>query len=367
MAGKAAGPPDAIWAYGCSYAVVRHGVRGRLHYLAHAARRLGGLPVHSYARNGTRIVEAVGAMLLDAPLEGCRPPVPGAAWPGVARRPGVVVVDTLFNDVGHYPDSSIHPVVPAPLADGRYVEGIATMTRAAIAVASSESRVPVSEATLEGTWLPARVLAVVDPALVADQPGARAAFRVAPPASGPLAGRVFLLGRSVDPQVGTLAPMRVVVDGHEAGQQVVPHAWESYVGHTGETVRGIVHCVGVHLPADGQSHDLTVVHDGRPGELVYVDAVVVPAEEPGPVVVMGSEAAPRARLWSQAEVATWAANHARIAPRVQEVVAEFPHARYAPSSISPRGLSFRDGIHANPWGNVRRARDLRRALGTLPA
>lgn len=362
MDGQAAGVPDAIWAYGCSYAVVRPGVRGRLHYLAHTARRLGGLPVRSYARNGTRIVEAVGAMLLEAPLEGCRPPVPGAPWPGVAQRRGAVVVDTLFNDVGHYPDSSLHPVVPAPLEDERYVEGIAALTRAAIAVASSERRVPVADATLAGEWSEARALGDGDPALLSEQPGARATFRLTAPTSGPLAGRVFLLGRSVAPEVGSLATMRVELDGHDTGGRVAPHPWEPYVGHTGDTVRGVVHCVGVPLPADGEPHELSLVHDGRLGEQAYVDAVLVPAARPGTVVVMGADTPPRPVLWTAEQVETWTANHDRLAPRVREVVAEFPNARFAPSTLPRRGISGRDGIHPNPWGNRRRARDLRRAL-----
>lgn len=360
--GVEAGVREAIWAYGCSYAVVRPGLRGRLHYLTRVARRRGRARVHGYAVNGTRIVEAVGAMLLDSALDGCWRPMPGATWPGASARPGTVVLDTLFNDIGHYPDCSAYPAVPAPLVDERYVEGIAALTRAAIAVASSERRLPVSAATLEGAWSPARILGAADPALVAGQPGVRATFRVAPPASGPLAGRVFLLGRSVDPAVGSPAAVRVEVDGRATGQRMTPHAWESYVGHTGDAVRGVVHCVGVPLPADGAPHDLTLVHDGLPGEQMYVDAVVVPAARPGTVVVMGADTPPRPVIWTGEQVATWEANHARVTPRVREVVAEFPHARFAPSTVPLRGISGRDGIHPNPWGNLHRARDLRRAL-----
>lgn len=352
-----------LWTYGNSYAwpvteTWWHTLGKHYTHLVAAALNAGTL--NNYAANGTRISDVLSGLNNGSAYPGLEAPVSGATWPGTATRSGLVILDSVVNDVGHYPAMDVTPVVPTAISGTSYTESIRGMYRHALALMSSASRVQQSAATFTGTWTAtASTAAYASGGTLAytTSVGAAASFSITPPQTGPLAGKVFVSVFKLAPAAGTMATVNVQVDGGAATATTVA-PWETYTGPSGVAHDVTSDVIPVTLPVDGAAHTILLTHAGSAGHYMYVDDVLIPSEDPNPIAVMGPPATLKSGTWTTAQVNTWTQNRAKVVPVVQEVAAEFGNAFYVPSNISLNGLYSGDGIHPNDRGQQQRASDL---------
>jgi len=366
--------PDAdswpTYVYGNSYAILSaaYFTAGN-HYTQQVAAALGGGAVTSYAIAGKRILDVMSALLNATAITGLvTAPVAGSTWPGVATRNGLVVLDSIINDIGHYPSMQANPAVPAalPTANTKYLDSMTLNYRAALALMSSESRVEQTARTASfGTWThdSNQVYPSGGSVSFTSANGAYVEFSVTPPQSGPLRGVVFVHGFTLEAAIGTMAQQTISVDGVS---QIVrtPSAWERYTGPSGLNVDIGTDCFPVTLPVDGSAHTIRIAHSGTGGHFMYADGLSIPSTDPNPIAVMGGEHAINYTGWTTAQKAYFHANAKVLIPVIKAVVAEFPHAFYVPSTITPNGLWSSDGLHPNDRGMMQRAWDF---INSIPS
>ena len=353
--------------YGNSYAVVPgFACTAGQEYPTRSAVALGGGAVTSYGVSSTRVCDVVAGLSKGVANIGSYAQILAALWPGTSTRTGVVILDSIVNDVGHYPAMNVSPAVPAAIpANSKYVDGITGCYRAALALMSSESRVEQTTATFTGTWL--GTAAGYTPSsggtmAYATAVGATATYTVTPAQVGPLAGVVHALGFKLDSASGVMARIGISIDGG-AIIYYTPTAWELYVGPGGANVASIVDAFAILLPIDGASHTVALSHAGSAGQFLYTDCIVVPSTAPNPVMVMGAKTVKVATgVLDATGVAVWKRNLVRLEPLIQNVVWEFPNAVWVSSTMTDNGLRSNDGIHPNDRGMQQRENDLNFAL-----
>lgn len=351
-----------VFVYGNSYTLLNLYTAAGTHYTEQMAAKLEAGALTSYGVGGTRIVDVLSGMVNGSPVSGAVGQLAGALWPGSSRQ-GLVIIDASVNDTGHYP-SHVGTAVPADItsANTRYLDGLKGMYRAALALASSGSRVEQTAATFTGTWSAETATPYASGGFLrfTSTVGAKAAFTVTPPQYGPMAGKVFFLTYKLDAAVGAMAQMTIDVDGTNSFNHT-PTAWEQYAGPSGVNINVAWECISVTVPVDGASHVVNITHSGSAGQFLYADAIIVPSADPNPVAVMGGEVPIGTGVWNATQVATFRRNTQKVATAVKAVVAEFPHAVYAPSTM--QGAAFvSDGIHPNLVGMTQRATDLVEAM-----
>lgn len=346
-----------LYAYGSSHAIVPT-TYATDSYLTLTDQRLRMGTVTSYAQSGRRIFEAVGGAINSGAFPGMTAPVSGAGWPSGTRK-GVVVIDSLFNDIGHYADTGAVPV--ALPSDDNYVDGVVCAYRTLMALVSSASRVENQAfSAASAGWTAAGGAGYSGTQVYhTSTTGAWLEYSIKPPQTGPLAGKVFLLGYRIPTSSGALSPYSISVDGAVVNQEA-PLPWESYVGHSGASVVIVPEMAQFPVPVDGAAHTVRVTHTGA-GGFVYVDALLVPSETPNPIFVMES-LVPKVGVWTQPQIDVWKANKPRIEGAVRGVLTSFPNAYWVPSSITDNGLLASDGAHMNDRGMAQRTADLSRAI-----
>lgn len=358
------------YVYGNSYAILSGAGYFTIgsHYTQQIAAALGGGAVTSYAIAGKRILDVIAALQNQAAFPALvTAPIAGGLWPGVSSRNGLVVLDSIINDIGHYP-TMVGVATPAalPTANTRYLDSMALFYRHALAIMSSESRVENSARTAtSGTWSQNVSTGYASGGNLSftTANGAYNEFSITPPQSGPLCGVVFVHGFTVDAGVGTMAQQTISVDGVVQLTRT-PSAWEQYTGPGGGNVNVGVDCFAITIPVDGAAHTVRLAHSGTAGHLMYNDFISIPSIDPNPIAVMGGEHSVAFTGWTSAQRSVFHANAKAIIPVVKNVVAEFPHAFYAPSTITPNGLYSADGLHPNDRGMAQRANDLQTAMTT---
>lgn len=350
--------------YGNSYGILAAGwFTAGSHYSQQAAAALNGGTVTSYAVSAERSMHAVISLVGTASTAKFAPVVAGAQWPGASSRPGLVVLDTLGNDIGHYPSMAADPVVPAVIASTNYTDSMRELYRAMLAVASSETRIEQTTATFVGSWTQSSPSTEYSGGSIAftTTVGDSIEFAtVTPPQSGPLAGKVFLGVATVNVATATYD---VSIDGGAAVGQTVP-IWESYTGDNGGNINTGYTVLPVTLPVDGAAHSVKFTHAGSGGQAMYADAIYVPSVTPPRIALMGMEnpAKVAAGVFDQAGVDAWRFNMPLIKAEALAAVAEFPNAFYVPSTMTPNGLYSGDGLHPNDRGMAQRANDLRDSI-----
>lgn len=365
LRGKLASWP--IYVYGNSYSILSAGwFSSGNHYAQRAATAAGGGTVTSYGVSGRRIIDVISTLLNGAAFPGCNGVIAAGKWPGVSSRSGLVVLESFINDMGHYPNMTAGVATPAAVTTA-YRNAMKVAYRAALALISSESRVEASAATVTGTWTRASSQGYPSGGLVdfTTANAATATFSVTPPQTGPLAGKVYLLGFTVDPALGTMAAQEIRVDTVLQTSRT-PAPWEQYVGHTGVQVSVGPDIIEVTLPIDGAAHSIELKHVGSAGHLLYNDCVLIPSTDPNPIAVMGAEhTIPGTPTWTAAQTGVYTANNRTMAPDLKSVVAEFTHAFYVPSTMTTGGVYSADGLHPNDRGMAQRANDLTNALDSM--
>jgi len=283
------------------------------------------------------------------------------------------VLDSIGNDIGHYPSHSVSPVVPAQitLANTKYLDGIKGMYRAAFALISSESRVEQSAATFTGTWTNTAFSAGSASGgtfAYTTTVGAAADFSVTPAQSGPLAGKVFVLLNKFSTELvaAGMATINVQVDGGTATPVTVT-PWERYVGLSSINIDSVWDCVPVTVPIDGAAHSVKLTHAGSAGQRMDIDCVLIPSVDPNPIAVMGCDTPPvtHAGVFDAAGVKAWTFNIPLVQNAIKTIMTEFPNTIWVPSTMSTNGLSSFDGLHPNDRGMAQRSGDLCGALKTL--
>lgn len=351
-----------LYIYGHSYATIPGlACTAGLEWPTQLRARTGAPSVTSYAISGGRIADMATNVISQFGNTGIAGPVSGALWPGTSSRPGVVFLDMMFNDVGHYSTFGGAPVAITS-TDTRYVDGLAAMYRTFLAVVSSESRVEQSAATFTGTWASTAVGGGYsgDSVAYTTTLGAAASYSVTPAQEGPLAGRVYLLVYTLDAGSFTMAPITISVDGAPAIQHA-PAAWEPYVYWASGNVQVIPYVIPVDLPIDGAAHTILQTHNGVTGTYMYSDAVIVPSDNPNPVAVF-DDSWVKTGTWTAPQVAIWRANVDKVFPVLRDVVDEFPNTVWVNSNITANGLATADGIHPNDRGMQQRVEDALAAL-----
>lgn len=353
--------------YGNSYGILAAGwLTTGNHYSQKVAAALGGGAVTSYAISGKRILDVLSSVVNESAAPGlATAPVAGSKWPSTSGRNGLVILESFVNDIGHYP-TMVGTAIPAalPTANTRYKDSLQVLYRAALAIMSSESRVEQSAGTYSGTWTQNTATSYASGGTISFTTAAAAyiEYSVTPPQSGPLAGKVFVLGYTVDPAAGTMAQQIISVDG-TAQVTRTPSGWEQYTGPGGGNVNVAWDVAAVQVPIDGAAHTIRVAHNGSAGQLLYADCVIVPSTDPNPIIVPGAEHTLTApTIWTAAQRGVYHDNARTLIPLLQAVVAEFPHAVYAPSTMTTNGLYSGDGIHPNDRGMAQRANDIQRNI-----
>lgn len=364
-----------VFVYGNSYAA-NPGIQctAGLEYFHQAAGLLTAGTVTSYGLSSTRIFDTASALISASSglLSGLSGQQAGAQWPGTSARRGLIVLDDEFNDVGHYPDMTIGLVHPVAItgANTQYKDAVTDCYRTALALLSCESRIEQESATFAGTWASEAFPAAASGGDFAytTTPGASVAWSITPPQSGPMAGRVYVLGYKLTAAGFTMATVNVQLDGGAAVGHT-PTGVEEYKGANGQQVNNLPWVIPVQLPVDGNAHTVMLTHAGTAGEFMYADAVLICSTAPNPVAVMQASTPPRviSGVWAAGDVAIWEQNLALLDPAIQAVVAEFPNALWVPSTVSQNGISSIDGIHPNDRGMAQRANDLAQAAAVWAA
>lgn len=353
------------YVYGNSYGVLSaaYFTAGN-HYTEQVAEDLNGGAVTSYAVAGKRILDVVSSMENQSPYPNLvTAAVAGGLWPGVSNRSGLVVLDSIMNDIGHYPSMAVSPVVPAVLStvNTKYLDSMTLAYRHTLALATSETRIEQTARTAtSGTWTQDSASTYASGGSVSwtTQAGAYNEFSITPPQSGPMRGIVFVHGFIIDSSVGTMAQQTISVDGVVQLTRT-PTAWEQYVGPGGGQVNVGPDCFAVTIPVDGAAHPLRLAHSGAGGQFMYNNFISIPSIDPDPIAVMGGEHTIAYTGWTSTQRSIFHGNAKAVIPKVQAVVAEFPHALYAPSTITADGLYSADGLHPNDRGMAQRANDLK--------
>jgi hypothetical protein len=366
--------PDAdswpIYVYGNSYSILTGAgfFTAGGHYTQKVAESLGAGAVTSYGIAAKRILDVIAALQNEAPFPGLTTtPVAGGLWPGTTTRNGLVVLDSIINDIGHYP-TMVGTPVPAALSsvNTRYLDSMTLAYRAALAYMSSESRVEQSASSAtSGTWTNNSPQAYASGTSLSftTAAGAYKEYSVTPPQSGPLRGVVFVHGFTTDAAILVMAQQTISVDGVVQTTRT-PSAWETYTGPSGSSVNIGTDCYPVTLPVDGNAHTIRLAHSGSGGQVMYLDCITIPSVSPNPIAVMGGEHTIAFTGWSTAQRSVFHANAKALISLVKAVVAEFPNAFYVPSTITPNGLYSGDGLHPNDRGMAQRANDLQTAMTT---
>lgn len=350
-----------VWVYGNSYTIDNppNATAGK-EWHKQLPTKIGAGTVTTYGISGTRIFDVCAALINQAAFSGMAAPIAGSRWPGTSSRTGLIVIDAAFNDHGHYPDMTVGLAAPTALSsNNRYLNGVIGAYRAALALASSETRIEQTSAVLSGTWPAPASAASYSGGSVSftTTAGSAATFTVTPPQSGPLAGKVYLLTYKVEAALGTMAQIAISVDGG-AATNVTPAAWEQYKGSTGAQVNVVPDCIAVTVPVDGASHSVAFTHAGSAGQFMYADALLIPSTTPNPIAVMERTTAPNAVLFTAPQVAVWRQNSTVIQAAIRNVVAEFGNAYSVASTLTSNGLYSADGIHPNDRGMEQILNDL---------
>lgn len=348
-----------IYAYGHSYTLLNQAwhTSGQ-NYLQLLASELNGGTVTSYGIGGSRTYSAASGMLSNSSRGSLPTPISGSLWPGTSGRSGLVVIDTIFNDIMHQSAAGSGPIA-ITTANTRYKDSIESAMRATLALASSESRVEQTAATFTGTWA-ATALANAGfsggSVAYTTTAAAKAAFSVTPAQTGLLAGKVWLLSYKIDTSVGVMAQMTIDVDG--AGSFThTPTAFEQFTDENTAAVESTgLECIEITVPIDNAAHTVNVTHSGSAGQYMYVDCILVPSTDPNPVLVLDT-IPPGPVIMNASQVGIWRSNYALLAPVYQDVVGEFPNVAWVPSTMTSNGLWSFDETHPNDRGMRQRAGD----------
>lgn len=363
---NAAGLP--LYTYGNSFGILTAGwfTSGK-HYTDVVKASLGTGSVTAYAISGTRIAD-VSSHLIGGAIGGVTGQAAGAPWPGTSNRKGIVVLESVVNDAGHYANHSGTAIpVAITTANTQYLDGLTSMYRAALACLCGETRVENTTATFTGSWTTtATPYSSAGSVSFTNGIGNKATFTVTPPQSGPFAGKVYLVTYKLAAAAGVNATVTPSVDGVNLTNKTWT-AWEAYTGQTGANVTVIPDVIPFDLPIDGASHTVAVAHSGGIGQWVYVDCVIIPSTDPNPVFLMGAETPVKTGVWNASQVAIYCGNLAKVTPLVKSVAAEFPNVIYVPSTMSQNGYYSVDGIHPNDRGMEQRANDLLQSAKNLGA
>jgi hypothetical protein len=360
-----------IWVYGNSYAAFPSGwhTAGK-HYTQKLATLLKAGTVTSYGVGGKRIIDVLSTLINGAGFQGCTGVIAAGKWTSTTARSGLLVLESLGNDIGHYPSMAAAVAQPAVIssANNQYLDGLKGAYRAALALMSSESRIEGNgHSATSGVWTDTPNGSSSNGAITfTTAAGAYREYSVTPPQSGPLAGKVFLLTYKTDTGTGVMAQISYSVDGGAATNHT-PTAWEKYIGHNTADVVLQGECIAISVPVDGAAHTIRFTHAGSAGQLFYLDALLIPSVDPNPIAVMEHSRYPvvNAGLWTQAQCNIFAGNGARVHAALKPVVAEFPNAIWVPSTMTANGLYSGDGLHPNDRGMDQRANDAARALSVL--
>lgn len=335
------------------------------HYSQKVASSLRANDPVSYAVGGRRILDICSTLINGGALLGVTGQIAAGKWPGVSQRKGLIVIDSLQNDIPHYAAMNVNPLVPVALpANTQYLDGVKSMFRTALALISSESRIEQDAGGVvrTGAWTPSANAAYSNGGLhFTSTIGDNILWpAVTPPQVGPLAGKVFVLGYKLAAAVGVEAnTINISVDGG-ANIPWTPNAWEAYTNVGGASSTIIPDVIPVTLPVDGAAHSIRMTHAGAAGQFMYADTVIIPSESPYPIAVMEATASPKvvAGVYDQAAVNTWIANRGPVADAARQVVQEFSHAIWIADNRSQNGIYSVDGIHPNDRGMSQRAADL---------
>lgn len=357
--------PDAdgwpMYAYGSSFTVLSSPTfTPGQHYLSQVAAKINAGGVASYGQGGRRIFDAALGAISGTAFPGVTDPEAGAMWP--TSRNGLVVIDSLTNDITHGPTSGNNPT--AMSSNNRYRDCVGSALRALMALVSAGSRIEESAWVMPtDTWgASGGAYWSANASYVTTTAGVKISYSVTPPQKGPLAGKVFILVYKVDPLDFTTADVTIAIDGGTAVATPIGQ-WEKYSGNAGTSVSYCPHVITVNVPVDGAAHTVTMTHAGATGQILVMDAVLVPSETPSAIAVLEAPApVAKAGWWDASQVAQWKANAAIINPVVKSVVAEFPNAFWVPTTVTPNGLYSADGIHPNDRGMAQRASDLQLAI-----
>lgn len=353
-----------MYVYGNSYAVIPGAIcTAGLEWPTQVKNRTGAPSVTSYAISATRIADTVAGIINDAgPGSGTTAPTAGSKWPGTSSRVGIVFLETMFNDVGHYSTFGGVPVAIST-TNTRYIDGIVAMYRAFFAVASSETRIEQTAGTTSGTWTNTALGAnyVSGGSLAySTTAGATISFSITPPQEGPYAGRVYFLTYTLDPSVGIMAPVNIKIDSRDIGNTILP-PWEQYTYFSSQVVSTIPAVIPVDLPIDGSAHTVAFAHAGTTGQFFYADAILVPSENPNPILV-GEAVWVKTGTWTAPQVAIFRNNLQLMYPVIRDVVDEFPNTVWVPSNMTAAGVYSTDGVHPNDRGMYQKTEDFMTAL-----
>lgn len=354
-----------VYVYGNSYAVLTAGyfTSGR-HYSQLAQTVIGAGAVTSYAVGGRRIIDVVSTMLTGLSWYGTNGVIAGGVWTSTTARPGLIIIDALGNDTAHYPSMVANPVVPAKITGVNFINSQKTAWRAALALASSESRVESAAATYGGAWSGDTAFTGMSGGSYrySTTNGATATFSVTAPKRGPLAGKAYLHTVNFDPASGsTNAAFSITVDGGTP-TAVTPATWEQYVGHAAVNIAFGPAAYEINVPADGAAHSVVVTHTGTNGQTLAVDVVTVPSDTPNPIAIMSHGLPPVPGVLTSTDCNNWANNTPAMETAVRSAVAEFGNAFWVPTTMTTNGLYSGDGLHPNDRGMSQRANDLVQAL-----
>ena len=332
-------------------------------YFDLAVAELDAGAVTSYAVGATRTNHTVASMLTSGTVPGLSAPAAGAVWPGVPARPGPVILDSVSNDIGHYPNNTVPTAITGAGGD-RYLAAIKNQHQLALAIASSHARIEQTESATvvyAGTWVnKAGAISYSSGATIgqATAPGASVTFTVSAAQiaqKGPLAGQVWLVSYGYDPATIQNAAIDVSIDGGAATQWVNP-GWETYGTNTGNFV-----AIPASLPVDGAAHTVKFTHVGASGHWMFADCLLLASENPAPIIIMGPPPVVVGSVFNASQVGTFYANRLKVEPKVKEAVALFPNAVYVSSTVTPEGL-VADGVHLNARGQEQRGNDVIEAM-----
>lgn len=367
--------PYPLYVYGNSYSVLNAGwASSGKHWTQLLAQRLGRATtdVTSYGVGGRRIGDVINTLAtgISNAGTGMSGVIAAGKWPGTSSRRGPIILESLGNDIGHYPSMAVSPVVPTKIttANTNYLDSMKVAYRLALAIMSSESYINQTAATFGGTWL--STAAINNSALntsnaYASAVGASITYSVTPPQWGPFAGKVFIPTLSLGPTF-QMAAMTISIDGAAATAWGTAPTWEVYTGHTGGSVGWCPTCLpAITLPIDGAAHTITITHAGSAGQYIYIDDLIIPSVDPNPIIVPGRETPPvvKAGVFDANGITAWNYNSPLVHAAVKSVVAEFPNAVYVPSNLTQTGLYSGDGLHPNDRGMAQIAADVALAAG----
>lgn len=315
------------------------------------AARLGieGRPT-TFAVGGSDAI-GVAAHLLNGAVGNLGLPaaVAGAKWDGTRR--GMCFLHLGLNDASGL-TTRVGGNNTSP-TDADHQVGMVGALRTCLAVLSQASRVEVEAAARTGAWTanPATNFSGGN-AYYTTTPGAKVDFAVNFPATGPFAGKVWVILHSLDPAGFTVPIVEIRVDGalvKTVAQQTLRMRRQTT---SGTTSVNYAPCA-IEVDAAGGARTVTVTHAGANGSTMSVDCVIVPAASPPPIF-MPKEWTPLA--YGTGDVNVLMANYAILWPLYQAVLAEFPNAKTTNYTLAASGLG-NDQLHPNDRGMRQMADD----------